>query len=514
MNICNSFKANQAELDLYLRDAQDIARLSIPSIEPIPAGDAAHQYSTKQTSLAMQRPYSDVGARGVKGMAATITSILNPSNVQNFKLQINPSLSLSEEARSSIDSYYLKSEKRIKEFLASKSFQSFAYALTERVLVEGNVGVKVDKEKGFLLYPLRCVNTERSFGSIKSITFKEVLQEPDKENDGKMKTVCQYIYVDKVNNTVSVQREDEDKPKLKKDEKASQYFVVTTSHPTTTNYARSYFSDHIGLLNVIDNDSRCLIEATTNAAWNWIGYTGSRPIAEFANIKSRQIVKVQSHDDLRPFSFNVKLGEWAFVANRLDANEQKFLSLSAVGLQSRASSIQTATEVRALLAELEALVGSVAQCLAETFYQQVIQAVIDVLDLPNEIRKLIMEEAGLIVDDATIHSLMSPVITTGSPAMAREIDTERFISLTKEATSIFGPQAVASYINIPVALKNMYDGLRINTDGIVNEKPAIDPNAMLANTTAAEAQAMGPARMQQLLQQQPNANAAGGDFNQ
>ncbi len=504
----------------YLDEAKRIADLTIPSLEPLPRGfsSGGQTYSgyssnagNRSSPTALNRPRSDAGARAVKGFASTLVATLSPSNVRYFRFQTDTSLNLSESDEKRVEEIFGEQEGRIERWLAQHNFAGFSNTLMQHLLVEGNIGVKVDANNGLMMYPLRAVAVKRTFGRINSILFEEVVSIPDPDNKGKYKAACQYIYVDKQADKVWVQREGEDKATLT-DEYASQYFIVTSNYPTIDNYARAYYSDHYGLLATIDSGAAALIEAQTNAAWQWLSYTGSTevPLSRISAIKNREVVRLQDHDDVKPFSFGVKISDWSFIAEKLASDEQKLLSLSAVGLQQRAAQIQTATEVNAIRAELDALVGSTAQTISQSFYYSVVVALLDVLGIKDAIRQQLLAEQGIQIDQQTLDKLIAPIVVTGTPALAREADAQRMLMVIKDLSNTFGPQAVASFVNIPQVMKEVLDGLRVNTEGIIREQTPEDPNAMGQASPTNPSQpspdeiAAMLAQMQQMQQQPPN----------
>lgn len=470
LNLKELYDACVTERLSYLNEAQVLAELTIPSLEPIPAGTS--QYSNRSTTnskKALKRPYSDAGARALKGWSSTLVSTLAPANVQWHKLITDPDLDISEQDQKLVDEVFKSEEKRMARFLQKFNFNAVSNSIVRRLGVEGNIVIKVDAKRGIMVYPLRSIGVKRRNGEVVSIVLQEMVK--GKDAQGNVKDICQYIYIDKDNKQVYVQREDEDNARLT-DEYASQYFVVTTDIPTIDNYARSFYSDHYGLLKTINVEAEQLLEAMANAAWTPYFYSGSTniPLERLTQLKSRDIFRLPAGDNPpSPLTTNAKISDWEFIAAKYQEDVQSLLNLSAVGLMNRAAQIQTATEVNALMAELNGLVGATASVLADTLYKNVMIALLDILGIRDSIRNSIMESEGVIVDDSILEQLVQPIVITGTPAFAREQDSERMLSGISNLAKVFGPE-VLQYIDAPSVIKEYLDGLRINTEGIVRKQ--------------------------------------------
>ena len=503
MDIIKLYKQNATARSRYLDEAVEIAELTCPSLEPLPTGTSGSAFSsTKElyrrsstTDNSLNRPYSNAGASAVNGLASTLTSTLSPTNVRFFRLIPDPSLNLGEEDSRRVGEIFVTQERRIESFLAQFNFLGFSNSAIRRMLVEGSCAVKVDANNGFMLYPLRSFTTTRRFGTVETIILEEVVAVEDR--NGETKELSQYILVDKAKRKVYVQREGERKARLT-DENSDQYFVFSAEIPTLDDYARSYYADHVGLLNAINEGSRALIEAQKSASWNFLIFTGSSevPLHRIANIKNRDVIRLQTANDIVPFhGFGTKISEWSFVAQKLRDDEQRILALSAVGLQSRAAQINTATEVNAIRAELDAIVGAVSQTISDTFHKNVITALLSTLEIKQGIGGAFLAQ-GVSIDDDTLSKLITPIVTTGVPALNRENDSEKLLTGLLNLSRVVGPN-ILQFVNVPQVVKTYLDGLRISTEGLINIE--------MANQMMAQQQAMIQQQQQAMVAQQQQA---------
>lgn len=482
-NLIKIYKSGQSENDQYLDEAQRLAELTIPGLQPKPSGYGQdYQKTTGSSNLlesrdntrgskTFKRPKSDAGARAVKGFSSTITSTLYPANVRSFRFGTDPTIPLSEVAKQQMEDIFQDQEDRVAQFLAQTSFGAFFNTTTTRNLIEGTGAVKVD-EDGWYLYPLRSIRVKRFYGQPQWLCIEEVTPDTVKDENGQTKTICQYIYIDYISQEIWSQRSDEDKPHVIDSEDVSQYFIVVTDIPTNENYGRAFYSDHYGLLSSIDESATALNEAMKSCSWKFLTFTGpsSIPVSRIAAIKNREVIRFPSHEAIKWQTCGEAIRDWEFVAAFLKDKEQDIQAISAVGLMSRAANIQTATEVVEIRKELDAISGSVSQVLSETFLKSAINAVIDLLDIRGEVQRAIADK-GIILTDEQMKKLIEPIVITGTPALAREQDSQKLFGAVQAVNSVFGPQVTAALFDVPATVRRYLDGLRVDTADILVPNP-------------------------------------------
>jgi len=168
--------------------------------------------------------------------------------------------------------------------------------------------------------------------------------------------------------------------------------------------------------------------------------------------------------------------------------------------------------VRAIRAELETLIGSVASVLSQTFHHQIIEAGIEVLG----IRKRLSEDPALEgVDEETMNKLVRGLVVTGSPEVTRERELERLQGATEHNLALFGDQ-FARLVDIRGYAETIYDNLGINTTNVLKsteivEAEVIEEQQAFANAEAAPAGKLpGPnGQLNQATQQLAELRAGG-----
>lgn len=511
MDIFKLYNDCLSERNEYLDEAQQIAELTIPSLMPrSDKGSSVHSLkigeATYGSKPVLNRPYSDAGARALKGFASTLVSTLSPSNVRFFRLIPDPTLPLDESQTKQVSEIFRKQEQRIESFLAQHNFYAFSNSCLRRLLVEGQEGIKVDAENGFMNYPLRALATKRHFGRLIYAIFEEVKTVKDENEPGKYKSVPHFIYVNYQTKEVWSQTKGQEKAK-KTDESSRQYIIAVSDSPVDENYARAFYSDHLGLLAAINQHSEDLLTAEASCAWKPMIYSGPPEIStkQIAQTKSNEIMRLNDPTWINWVNTGGSISDWNFIWVMLKEKEETIQYISAAGLASRAGQIQTATEVNAIRSELDSLVGSTAQVISESYYKNVIIGVMEVLNIQGELKKAFADN-GVTLTDEMVDKLVQPIVVSGTPALAREQDSQRLISGISSLTATFGPNAT-SIFDLRAVAKEFLDGLRINTEGLLTEPIEIPPEIMAQ--LPPEVQSLPPEQIMQYIQsQQPPQSGA------
>jgi len=141
--------------------------------------------------------------------------------------------------------------------------------------------------------------------------------------------------------------------------------------------------------------------------------------------------------------------------------------------------------VRAIRAELETLIGSVASVLSQTFHHQIIEAGIEVLG----IRKRLAEDPALEgVDQEIMNKLVRGLVVTGSPEVTRERELEKLQQATEHSLALFGEEALKEY-NVRGWLDTVFDNLGINTTNVLKSIEVVEAQDAQDQQVAAQAAA-------------------------
>lgn len=475
LDLRTMYTSTFTERDQFLHMAERVAFLTLPHLDPRPG---RNEKGDKYTEILRRIPFNSFGSSAVKGLTASLNQTLNPAGIKFWKLDTDPSVTLDDAQRTEMDKFFRAEEKRMGEWLARHNFSAFSDQLIERVLIEGTEGVRMDPEEGFTLYKTRNLAISRRGENVYWIVFEGFVDTQDEQ--GSTVTQVLYTYVNKRTGEIWTQMEQDDEPvqvagfqfneetgeMVELDgENPKFWFIVSTEIPQFNNFAHAFYMSHLSLLEEIEDSARSLKNAKKVAGhfFYTMDPTGVGEITpqRFARIKNNEVVPM-AHDKVRPWSSGAKIQDWEWVDRKLQQDGQRLLNISAVGIFARRAGVKTATEVRAIRAELETLIGSTANILAQTFHFKVVDALIDVL----EIRKRLRENPALSeVPNEMIDKLVRGLVVTGSPQVSRERELEKLQQATEHALALFGDKALQEF-NVRGWLDTVFDGLDLNTDSV------------------------------------------------
>jgi len=489
------------ERDQFLHLAERVSFLTLPKVDPRPGRS---EKGEKYTDILRRIPFNSFGESAVNGLTATLNQTLNPPGIKFFKLDTDPSIDLNDSQRAEMDRFFRKEEKRMIEWLARHNFSAFSDQVIERVLIEGTEGVRMDPDEGFTLYKTRNLAISRRGENVYWIVFEGFIDTQDEQ--GATHTKIIYTYVNKRTGEIWTQMEDQEEGPtqitgFQMDEETGElvelqgdnpkfWFLVTTEVPQFSNFAHAFYMNKLSLLEEIEHSAKSINNAKRVAGHFFFTMSpstvGEITPQRFARIKNNEVVPME-HDKVKPWSAGAKIGDWEWVDRKLQQDGQRLLNISAVGIFARRAGVKTATEIRAIRAELETLIGSTANILAQNFHFKVVDALIDIL----EIRKRLSEHPALTnVPKEMIDRLIRGLVVTGSPEVARERELEKLQAATEHTLALFGDDAKAEF-NIRGYMDTLFDNLGLNTDGVLiteeqsqerkaqaPEQPAIANNAV------------------------------------
>lgn len=478
----------KSERERFLDLAERVSFLTLPTLDP--KSHENRQSSTKRDRDVLQRvPANSFGSPAVKGLSATLSTVLNPSGVKFFKLDTDPQVALNEAQQAVFDTFFRKQEKRIVEYLTRFNFTSFSNIAIERVLVEGTCGVRVDPEDGFMLFKLNQLTVDRTGEKVNWLIFEKLLTRESPTDGGSSQVLSEFWYINKRSGEIWKQQADQDEPTLVKgvkfdeetneliemDESHEKYwFVIGSEIPQFHNFGVAFYMNHLSLLDDLESSALSLKNAKRVAGQFF--YTldptevGEITPARFARIRNHEVVPM-SHNKVKPWTTGAKIQDWEWLDRKYNQDGQRLLNLSAVGIFARQRQVKTATEVRAIRAELETLIGSTANILAQTFHFQLIEAVIQALDIKEQLRND-PQLIDLELTDEQVDKLVRGLVVTGSPEVARERELEKLQDAMEHNLALFGDR-FARIVNVPGYSETVFDSLGVNTDRILLSEEAL-----------------------------------------
>ena len=489
----------------FLDAARECAALTIPYL--LPEDDLA-------SGGALPIPWQSQGSRGVNVLSAKLMLSLFPINTRFFKLQINDAeiaslQNVDAQVRSEIDLSLSKMEKMIMQQIAESSDRVILHGAMKHLIVTGNVLLFAGK-KNLKLFPMdRYVVNRDGDGSCIEIITKESIH----------RSLLPKEFQKPLTGSEDSNSPGEDGPKFgvvggsaKKDD-ADVYTwakldngqwkwhqeidqkIVNGSHSSTPKkispwmplmcnvcdgeaWGRSRCEEFIGDLKSLDGLMQSLVEGSASAAKVvfMVSPSATTKAQSLARASNGQVIQGRA-DDVSV----VNVGKTADfrTASEMIASLTSRLSDAFLILNPRQSERTTATEVSALIQELNEQLGGIFGNLTISLLTPYLHRKLYLLSRNKSIPSL---PKGLVM----------PTIVAGLNSVGRGQDKQSLMEFVTTIAQTMGPEALATYINPPEFLKRLAAASGIETLGLIK-----DPEQIKAEQEQAQQQA----QQQELLKQ-------------
>lgn len=405
----------------FLDRAEEIAKLTIPSIEP-------------RGLLLSDVAYSHDGAQAIRGLSSSIRRVLMPPNRTWFKLQLTAEVQQqiasavaqsgnnAEATKAQIDlvirDQMVEGEKKINSYLHRRKVKSRIARAITRNLIEGFNVIRVLKDQVNLL-PLRMIAAYRQLGELRFYVLKEEADVDVKSfdaNDGEANYI--YTMIDVVNSEVWQSQNDGKAEKVDPEidgGDSRQYVAFNSEMPDTEHYPDSFGYTFLTLFNEIDALVMDLGEAAANAAWAVLGISMESSLSptEVIEWKSGQPYKFDP-EQLQWLSSATKLTDFGIVNKRLETLQEERRRVFGAGVRDRAPGDVTATQILQEVEELDEQTADLLVNYDETLLVPLATAVAVV-------------EGILAFDVPGVEAPIEAIVTTGNSALQRQIAIMRML---------------------------------------------------------------------------------------
>ena len=489
----------------FLDAARECSALTIPYL--LPEDDLA-------SGGALPIPWQSQGSRGVNVLSAKLMLSLFPINTSFFKLQINDAEiaaipNVDAQVRSEIDLSLSKMEKMIMQQVAESSDRVVLHGAMKHLIVTGNVLLFAGK-KNLKLFPMdRYVVNRDGDGTCIEIITKESIH----------RSLLPKEFQKPLTGSEDSNSPGEDGPKFgvvggsaKKDD-ADVYTwakldngqwkwhqeidqkIVNGSHSSTPKkispwlplmwnvcdgeaWGRSRCEEFIGDLKSLDGLMQSLVEGSASASKVvfMVSPSATTKAQSLARASNGQVIQGRA-DDVSV----VNVGKTADfrTASEMIASLTSRLSDAFLILNPRQSERTTATEVSALIQELNEQLGGIFGNLTISLLTPYLHRKLYLLSRNKSIPSL---PKGLVM----------PTIVAGLNSVGRGQDKQSLMEFVTTIAQTMGPEALATYINPPEFLKRLAASSGIETLGLIK-----DPEQIKAEQEQAQQQA----QQQELLKQ-------------
>ena len=462
----------------YEDRARENAELTIPALMP-PEGMSPGDELTK--------PYQSIGAHGLNTLTAKIVSTLLPTEGSMFRFSVNDEVveKLTEDKtqRSSVEKKLNEVERSIQEEIEFIGTRAILTEGVKHLLNSGNVLLVLPKNGPLKAFRLdRYVVQRDSEGTLLRVIIKETVallalppyvqellrKETPDATDQKQKLEKEFdLY------TVYERREDGrihthqsikgiilERTKGSWPADKAPVMPLRWNYMYGEDYGRAYVSEYYGDLSAAENLSRSLREAAAaSARFNpMVNPAGITRYEDVVNARNLDVIAGRKEDvTMLQFEKQADMQVVQVVLQDIMARLQHAFMMNK-SVQRNADRV-TAEEIRAMVGDLEAVLGGAYSLLAREFQHPFVVRMIDRM----ERLKLIPQITHLKGPQGQI---VKPKIITGVDALGRGQEYGKYQTFIKDVLLPFKEVAMQE-VNMSDLFKRAAVSLSIDDDGLL-----------------------------------------------
>jgi hypothetical protein len=475
-----TYQRLSSQRDDFLDRARDNAKFTIPALMP-PEGHAPGQ--------ALYRPHQSIGAHGVNTLTAKVVNTIMPPNSPIFRYLVTDKVvaDLADDptARSGVEKKFNEIERAVQDEVEGLGIRDTLTAAIRQLIVSGNVLLYLPKTGSLRVFRLDQYVVQRdSAGNIlKVIILEKVAKETLPEHVQEMITVTNAGLPsddtganEKEVELFTVFYRDNDRLRtyqsikgMKLPKSKGSWLLTKTplmalrwSSQPGEDYGRSYVDDYIGDITAVEYISKALREGVAastkiNPMVNPAGLTRAEDIANAENL---DVISGRA-DDVTMLQFD-KQADLSIARQFLEDIIQR-LSHAFMMNQSvrRDAERVTAEEIRALINDLEAVLGGVYALLAQDLQLPLVTRIMD-----RMVSQKLIPDIAKIKDPETGRAAAPVKIVTGVEAMGRGNDYSKLARFANEVVLPLREAGLAE-VNVNDLIRRAAIALGIDTDGLL-----------------------------------------------
>ncbi len=501
------YKNNESVRNTLEGEWKDAAQLTLPYVFP--------QDVNQDETVSMPTPYNSVGASGVNTLASKLLLALLPPTGVFFRLLPDKKATegASAEELKELDSELAQVEQDVIEYINQKAMRVPIYEAIKLLIITGNAMLyKVPNGSFKVFSPYQYVVQRDYIGNVLTSCIKEKMavkalpekvQKQIEEGSESTPTEGRDKEAVQVDVYTMIVREGANKYKVWQEingiiiegteksytEDKLPYITLRWTTVNNESYGRGLVSQYLGDLRSLEGLTQTIVEGAGISAMHLFGLRpGSQlKVEDLNNAYNGEFVLGDLEREISVLQVN-KGSDLSVPLNLMGQLEQRlgkaFMLMSG---QIRDSERTTATEVRATAAELEATLGGVFSVLAAEFQAPMIVLVLN--ELMPEVLKFTV-----------------PSVTTGISAISRERDFQNLNTML-QAIAQLGPEAMATYLDVPAYLSQIATSLGLDPTDIVKDPEQIKAQ-QLAQQEAAQREQQAQVAGQMALEEQKQQGAA------
>ena len=492
----------------YVQRAGDSAKFTIPAIMPPEHAGGQHKHNR------LYQPYQSLGSRGVNALSANLLISLLPPNQTFFRLLMDDAAIAQiddPQVKSEIDASLSQIERIAQKEIEVMAFRPVIYEALRLLVVTGNALVHMDNDGELRVFRLDSyIVRRRPNGKTHTIILKEStyvdslspeMQElliPSIGGGHTEKTIDLYTCVHWQPETKDYKVYQMIKDIVVPGSEATYkepdlpFLALRFTRVQGENYGRSFVEEHIGDIRSLEGLSQAILEASAASAKtlflvNPNGTTKAKVLAESSNgaIVQGNAADVTSLQVGKAADLSVALSTINLIKERLG---KAFLITSDLF---RDAERVTATEIQAVIRQVEKSLGGLYSLLSNEFQLPMINLILKSLSRRRKIPKLPKE--------------VSPTIVVGMDAIGRAAELEKLDMLLTGLGQLFGPEALAGVVNVNEYVTRRAASLGVDTAGLIKteEELMAEQQAQMTQMAAQQVAQQGTAAVIDQATQQP-----------
>lgn len=477
-NIASLYSRLETDRQPFLDRARENARFTIPSLMP-PEGTTG--------STRLPTPFQSIGSHGVNTLATKLVMTLLPANGTMFRMSVTDAvveeLAQDKDMRASVEKKLNEIERSAMDEIEGLSIRAALTEALKHLIVSGNILLYLPKSGGLKIFKLDRYVVQRDYeGNLLRVIIKETIalealpqkvrdlikEESDLPSDDEERTeeknVDVYTVFARKGNRIETYQMV--KGKIIPSSRGSWPLEKTPIMPLRWNYlsdedyGRAYIDEYIGDLMGAEGLSKAIREGAAAAAKmnpmvNPVGLTRAQDIAQAQNLE----VIAGRKDDVSMLQFD-KQADFGVAQRVLQdiINRLTHAFMMNKSVQRDAERV-TAEEIRALVSDIDDVLGGIYSLLAQDLQRPLVMRILDRMERQKKIPRV----SDLKGPDGK--PIASPKVITGVEALGRGHDYNKYMTAARDIIAPF-KEELAAELNIKDFAERAFISLSIDTDGL------------------------------------------------
>ncbi|MBT1154429.1 hypothetical protein J1C56_02370 [Aminobacter anthyllidis] len=461
----------------FLDRARENAKLTIPSLMPPDGYTSGQRLST---------PFQSIGSHGVNTLTSKLLMTILPANSPMFRLsvtdQVVEELSASTAMRSGVEKKLNEIERSVMDEIEGLAIRAALVEALKQLIVSGNVLLYLPAKGNLKVFRLDRYVVQRDFeGNLLRVIIKETIarealpasvqallapkgdlpSDTDKvdEKEVDLYTVF-YRDGDRIHTYQSIRGLKLPKSNGSWKHDRSPVMPLRWSYLHDEDYGRAYVDEYIGDLSGVESLSKSIREGTAAAAKinPMVNPTGLTRAIDIARAENLEVISGRA-DDVTMLQFD-KQADFATANTTLQdlIGRLTHAFMMNKSVQRQAERV-TAEEIRAMVSDIDDVLGGVYSLLAQELQLPLVSRIMDRMVREKKIPNI---ES---IKGADGKPVTKPKIVTGIEALGRGHDFNKYMTAINSIILPF-KEELKGKLNIEDFVMRGLVSLSIDTDGL------------------------------------------------